>query len=300
MNKLLLAIIPLLAASYTYAQTFNPTPSIRNTGTANGFSGGYTFAYATSGSPYNGAFMSFGGLGNAYDCQISADYGVNGGNHISFRTRNGDIQAWNSWNEIWHSGNLNNTYSSFEAYSLHIAAGSYSPAQGAYLGWNHSGGLGEVNLVSNIGQGVGGFTFDNTNDGVSFTRLVTILGNGNMGVGTINPDAKLAVAGTIHSQAVNVDMTGWSDYVFKPSYSLAPLAEVKSYIDQNHHLPDVPSEEQVKKDGINLGEMNAKLLKKIEELTLYMIDKDKQVNELQQKVLQIEKKLTGKTSQPKK
>ncbi|QJD95748.1 hypothetical protein HH214_07630 [Mucilaginibacter robiniae] len=103
---------------------------------------------------------------------------------------------------------------------------------------------------------------------------------GSVGIGTANPDAKLAVNGTIHSKEVRVDLNNWPDYVFKSSYNLKSLAEVKSYIDQNHHLPDMPSEQEVAKEGINLGEMNKLLTKKVEELTLYLIEKDKQMDEL--------------------
>lgn len=109
--------------------------------------------------------------------------------------------------------------------------------------------------------------------GTAANTYLTI-NQGNVGIGMLSPDAKLAVNGTIHTQEVKVDMTGWSDYVFKPTYKLPALSEVKTYIDQNQHLPEVPSEEEVKKDGINLGEMNKLLLKKVEELTLYLIDKD--------------------------
>lgn len=109
--------------------------------------------------------------------------------------------------------------------------------------------------------------------------------SGNVGIGTTNPGSyRLAVNGGIHSQSVNVDLTGWSDYVFKKEYQLPTLNEVKTYIDQNHHLPDMPSEAQVIKNGINLGEMNKLLTKKVEELTLYLIDKDKQVVLLQDEV----------------
>ena len=104
---------------------------------------------------------------------------------------------------------------------------------------------------------------------------------GNVGIGTANPDQKLTVKGTIHSQEVIVDMNVLPDYVFKPAYHLPTLNEVKTYIDQNHHLPEMPSAEQVAKDGLSLGEMNAKLLKKVEELTLYLIEKDKELNNQQ-------------------
>jgi len=108
--------------------------------------------------------------------------------------------------------------------------------------------------------------------------------SGNVGIGTTAPDQLLSVAGTIHSKEVKVDMSGWPDYVFKPAYHLPTLNEVKTYIDQNHHLPEMPSAEQVAKDGLSLGEMNAKLLQKVEELTLYMIEKDKEIQQLKKQV----------------
>src|ERR1700761_2539982 len=105
MKKLSLSLVVILMTiSLSKAQTFNPTWDINAVGSVNSLLGGYTFAYATSGSPWNGAFMSFGGFNNNYDCQISTDYGPNGGNHLSFRTRNGDAATWNTWNEVWHSG----------------------------------------------------------------------------------------------------------------------------------------------------------------------------------------------------
>ena len=65
--------------------------------------------------------------------------------------------------------------------------------------------------------------------------------------------------------------TGWSDYVFKSDYRLRPLKEIALYIKANHHLPDIPSEAEVKENGVSLGEMQSKLLAKIEELTLHVI-----------------------------
>jgi len=106
------------------------------------------------------------------------------------------------------------------------------------------------------------------------TQAMIINSSGYVGIGTSNPDQKLTVKGTIHSQEVIVDMSVLPDYVFKPTYRLPTLTEVKTYIDQNHHLPEMPSAEQVAKDGLSLGDMNAKLLKKVEELTLYLIEKD--------------------------
>ncbi len=116
----------------------------------------------------------------------------------------------------------------------------------------------------------------------------TLLANGSIGIGTGNPGAyMLAVKGNVHVQQVNVDLTGWSDYVFNKNYHLSSLTEVKTYIDQNHHLPEIPSEQEIAKDGLNLGEMNKLLVKKVEELTLYLIELNKQVKEQQKEIEQL-------------
>jgi len=111
---------------------------------------------------------------------------------------------------------------------------------------------------------------------------------GNIGVGTVNPDQLFTVNGTIHSKSVLVDLTIVPDYVFKAAYKLPTLAYVKNYIDKNNHLPDVPSEAEIKKDGLDVGAMNAILLKKVEELTLYMLEKDKQIKQLQIQVKELQ------------
>jgi len=103
--------------------------------------------------------------------------------------------------------------------------------------------------------------------------------SGNIGIGTNSPKNKLDVKGTIHSQEVKVDMTGWSDFVFKKEYNLPTLKEVEKHIAEKGHLENIPSEEEVLKNGINLGEMNTKLLQKIEELTLYSIQQNKKIEE---------------------
>lgn len=107
-----------------------------------------------------------------------------------------------------------------------------------------------------------------------------ILGNGNTGIGTTTPDAKLAVNGKIHAKEVKVDLNGWADYVFKDDYDLPSLQQVENHIAQKGHLINIPSAEEVAKNGIQLGEMNAKLLEKIEELTLYTIAQEKEVKTL--------------------
>jgi hypothetical protein len=113
------------------------------------------------------------------------------------------------------------------------------------------------------------------------TQRMVVKSSGNVGIGTTNPDAKLAVKGTIHANEVKVDLNvPGPDYVFATDYQLQPLNELKTYIDQNKHLPEVPSAAAMEADGINLGEMNMLLLKKVEELTLYLIEKDKELQAL--------------------
>jgi hypothetical protein len=124
--------------------------------------------------------------------------------------------------------------------------------------------------------------------------------DGNVGIGTTAPDAKLAVNGTIHSKEVKVDMNILPDYVFKPGYDLLTLDEVKRYIDKNQHLPGVPSAEQTEKEGLNLGEMNVVLLKKVEELTLYLLEKDEQLKSDRKDISELKKQVEKLTRQQQK
>jgi len=108
------------------------------------------------------------------------------------------------------------------------------------------------------------------------TRL-TIFENGYVGINvTGTPSAELTVNGKIHAKEVKVNVTAGQvpDYLFLPAYRLRPLSEVSQYISTNGHLPDVPSAGEFERDGLNAGEMNMLLLKKIEELTLYVIEQN--------------------------
>lgn len=129
----------------------------------------------------------------------------------------------------------------------------------------------------------GGFLTFNTDTNIERMRIAT---NGNVGIGTINPDAKLAVKGVIHAEEVRVDLTVQGpDYVFEKNYNLLSLAEIETYIQQNKHLPEIPAAREMEENGINLSEMNMLLLKKVEELTLYVIELKKE-NEAQNKLIQ--------------
>src|SRR6185312_15073341 len=96
--------------------------------------------------------------------------------------------------------------------------------------------------------------------------------------------------GQVHATSVVVTSTVPADYVFNADYYLRPLADIKAFVDKNHHLPEVPAAAEFEKNGQNLGEMNMLLLKKVEELTLYMIEKDKQIKQLQTQVKELQKR----------
>jgi hypothetical protein len=105
---------------------------------------------------------------------------------------------------------------------------------------------------------------------------------GNVGIGTATPTDKLSVNGKIRAKEIKVENSNWPDYVFTAEYQLPSLKETEAFINNNKHLPGIPSQTEVAKSGIDLGDLNAKLLQKIEELTLHMIALEKQ-NEQQQK-----------------
>jgi hypothetical protein len=119
------------------------------------------------------------------------------------------------------------------------------------------------------------------------TPRMTVLATGYVGIGTTNPQHLLHVAGTIGAEELIVSATG-ADYVFAPDHHLRPLTEVAAYIEQNHHLPDIPSAAEVKEKGVSVGDMESKLLAKIEELTLHMIELEQQNRELKDRVARVE------------
>ncbi len=117
---------------------------------------------------------------------------------------------------------------------------------------------------------------------------VTIKNGGNVGIGTSDPGSyKLAVLGKIRAEEVVVE-TNWSDFVFEKDYNLPTLDKVESYIKENKHLPDIPSEKEIKEEGLSMASMMAKHMQKIEELTLYMIELKKENNRLNERLAIIE------------
>ncbi len=125
--------------------------------------------------------------------------------------------------------------------------------------------------------------------GTSDVEHMRITIDGKIGIGTDDPKSKLSVNGDIRSTEVTVLAdVNVPDYVFEPDYDLLSLEDLKEYVEINKHLPEIPNAEQIEKEGIDLGEMNMRLLKKIEELTLYQIQLMDQVKALQSEMNNLE------------
>jgi hypothetical protein len=176
-----------------------------------------------------------------------------------------------------------------------LAIGNYSTTNGYgkyfYLRgtpWNESttwiARYSTGNYLTDIRVGMGGASTHRFTVGlkVSETQWLdrfVVTGKGNVGILVANPQYQLDVNGTIRAKEVIVE-TGWADFVFKDDYYLPTLFDVESHINKHGHLPDMPSEAEVKKNGIRLSEMNTKLLQKVEELTLYVIQLNKEIENL--------------------
>ncbi|MGB5980021.1 MAG: hypothetical protein WBG62_21585, partial [Cyclobacteriaceae bacterium] len=177
------------------------------------------------------------------------------------------------------------------------ASGSYNTTLGYRAGYT---GGGSNNVF--IGSRAGYYETSSNKLYIENSSATTPLIYGDFSVNGVGINTKsitgytLSVNGKIRATEVRV-YTGWADYVFDDGYELNTLEEVEAYIDENGHLPDVPDANEVEADGILIGEMNATLLRKVEELTLYTIAQEKQIkaqeevvekqNEINEKLLAI-------------
>jgi hypothetical protein len=155
------------------------------------------------------------------------------------------------------------------SYNVHPPSGaSWANKRLIFHGWNGSADFTEIQVP---GGGLNG-------------AQIRLNSNGNVGIGTTNPQAKLAVNGGILAQEIKVKTDiSVPDYVFDSDYKMLSLAEIENYVKEHKHLPEIPSAKTIGKEGLDLAEMNLLLLKKVEELTLYLIELKKEINILKKR-----------------
>lgn len=145
--------------------------------------------------------------------------------------------------------------------------------------------------IGTAGAIAGALNFFTINNSIK-VDAVSVASNGDVGIGTADTKGyKLGINGKIRAKEIMVETDNWPDYVFASKYQLISLTELKNYIDQNNHLPELPSAREVIQNGIKLGEIVKVQTKKIEELTLYLIEKDKQFENLQKDNLTQQKQI---------
>ena len=229
-----------------------------------------------------------------------------GGNAPKIRLGLYNNKGWSNWETFYTSANANKQDIDWKAKSLYvnenIGIGTTSPKSKLDLGSDYSDPSiypnkitlcsGEENSYFGFGVSIndldyfsrGNHRFYTEYNGTPGSEKMVIQSNGNVGIGTVSPgNWKLAVNGKVRAKEVKVE-TGWSDFVFNKEYELPSLQEVDNHIKEKGHLKDIPSAKEVEENGIFLGEMDAKLLQKIEELTLYTIQQEKKIEDQDEEI----------------
>ncbi len=215
-----------------------------------------------------------------------AGYLLNGNNLFSSLS-NGYLSYWNGNglgnSPIYTDGTNISLGTSSIISPLHIAN-----SNSALLSYSRTG----VSKIWYLGADGGGTYFGNATDG---ENPIYISNGGNIGIGTTAPAYKLDVIGTMRAKEIKVDLNG-ADFVFENNYQLMPLNELEQFVKEKKHLPEVTSAKEMEENGTDLGSLNSKLLQKVEELTLYVIEQNKQIKEQNEKIEKLEKIL--KTIKP--
>lgn len=204
------------------------------------------------------------------------------------------IEAYNIYESAeWRTvaNYSNKDYSGGSDFSVKLPSGSYTKLRFTfYSAKGTAGRLGVSELFFLHPEAVSPYEglmkqglWNKQNDNMVYT-------NDNVGIGSIPEEGwKLSVNGKIRAKEVKVE-TGWSDFVFEEDYILPTLSEVEAHINQKGHLKDIPSAKEVAEHGINIGEIQSRLLQKIEELTLYIIQQKKQLEQQQKDIDQLKQK----------
>ncbi|MCK7556133.1 hypothetical protein MKQ70_14350 [Chitinophaga sedimenti] len=276
MKKLSLSFLLLTTGMAAYAQTYNAGSVMQQRGTLystsindateNGF---YSILYQNE---HISSLLTFNPGGSTGAFQMEAMYW----GQLRFRNRvDNDVNARTAWRDIWHSGNFTpgNYLSAIPNVDINDAAGA------ARFIFSHGASAPSTTYIRGYGDRPVVFRKGDNTD------VVIIGGTGNVGIGA-EPHAthKLAVAGSLIATKIKVSNQPWADFVFAKNYELPCIAEVEAYIKAHQHLPGIPSEAEVQEQGIDVGDMNARLLQKIEEQMLYIIQLKKEIDELKLKV----------------
>lgn len=233
MKNLILSLILLFSPSLLYAQIHEPT-------------------YIDIGEARNGGSAQIGlNVAKDYNTNIQLTHDTWGGSHAIL------FNAYRNATNI--TGNLETTGDTKYANDI----GNYNGGAGAIMFFGNGGNMDFLISPESTGQGT---------DIVWGTPEMRIRRNGNVGINTANPTEKLTVNGGIRAEEVTVTEDVGADFVFEEEYELLELEVLQKWIEKHKHLPGVPSAETMKREGVNMGALQMKMLQKIEELTLYVIE----------------------------
>ena len=230
---------------------------------------GLDFAMMSTNAWYGNDQWNFSGTDGGAVMQVR-------GNEVHFHTHNGNTASFAQTMVIDANGNVGLGVAT-PIEKLEVSGGirieNTATANAGTIRWtgtDFEGYNGTAWQSFTSGTSPAASPWSNFGDNISFST-------GNVGIGTTAPQHALDVTGTIRACEVEVnDLNGWCDYVFEEDYELPSLEAVEAYIKTNKHLMDIPSEAEVLAHGVSLNDMTKGLLKKVEELTLYMIEKDKE------------------------
>lgn len=250
------------------------------------------------------------------ETSLTYPYGSWGIEYVNNSDEGYGLNMWKTWDQ--NGGGLNNVIflceeNNYKGYvgigtnhpkqKLHVVDGNILISRSSTSGGAPGSACGSMMFGDIVGDGhplskwAIGYCNDNGRSGLNFWRPKTngsnnVLNyalfiddqNGYIGIGTNHPICKLSVNGAILAKEirVNEDSSYWPDFVFDKDYNLMSLAELKQFVSDNKHLPDVPSADDIDGKDVSLGEMNRILLQKIEELTLYVIELQDQVDALKE------------------
>jgi len=234
------------------------------------------------GGDVTGGFLTFNTNDNSERMRINAsgNVGIGTTNPLYKLSINGILGAGNNTRGDGGYGGIDFTDNGI-GYSQAAKIYTFrSLSSGEYYGFtnDYDGAGAQLSIIAK--QSSGNITFYT---GDPATMKMKITSSGNVGIGTTNPAYKLDVLGTIRAKEVLVNLVGGADFVFEKGYKLLPIEHVANYVQENKHLPDIPSATEMVKNGVSMGDMQVKLLQKVEELTLYAIQQDKSKKELERK-----------------